>query len=209
MYLGISGKLGVGKNYITENYIVPKIIHKFSNSKRQLVPYFFSFGSGVKVEMFSRDLSNILNYHNLFVEKTNQTRTMIQEYATENGRNVYREDMWIRAINLWTIIQSLNLEVINKHLDRKLVPLFVIEDIRFTNEYEYVKRLDGILVYIEAPVRNIERISHESTSTSITHISENGLGHLEFDLRLNNDPQYIDNIELQIDKYIRALNPID
>jgi hypothetical protein len=209
MYLGVSGKLGVGKNYITEHYIVPKIINKFSNSKRQIVPYFFSFGSSVKVEMFSRDLSNILNYHNLFVEKTNQTRTMIQEYSTENGRDVYREDMWIRAVNLWTIIQNLNLEVINKHLDRKLVPLFVIEDVRFPNEYEYVEMLDGILVYIDAPLRNIERLNDESISTSRTHVSENGLGHLEFDLRLNNDREYKDIIESQIDKFIKKLNPID
>jgi hypothetical protein len=209
MYLGISGKLGVGKNYITENYIVPKIINKFSNSKRQIVPYFFSFGSSVKVEMFSRDSSNILNYHNLFVEKTSETRNMIQEYATENGRDVYREDMWIRAVNLWTIIQNLNLEIINKHLDRKLVPLFVIEDVRFTNEYEYIRLVDGILVYIEAPGRNIQRLWHESTATSRTHISENGLGHLEFDLRLNNDQEYKDNIESKIDKFIKTLNPID
>ena len=209
MYLGVSGKLGVGKNYITENYIVPKIINKFSNSKRQIVPYFFSFGSGVKVEMFSRDASNILNYHNLFVEKTNTTRTMIQEYATENGRDVYREDMWIRAVNLWTIIQNLNLEVINKHLDRKLVPLFVIEDVRFPNEYEYMEMVNGILVYIDAPGRNIERLSRESTATSRTHISENGLGHLDFDLCLNNDPEYKDIIESIIDRFINTLNPID
>jgi hypothetical protein len=208
MYLGVSGKLGVGKNYITENYIVPKIITKFSNSKRQIVPYFFSFGSSVKVEMFSRDLSNILNYHNLFIEKTSETRNMIQEYATENGRDVYREDMWIRSVNLWTIIQNLNLEVINKHLDRKLVPLFVIEDVRFPNEYEYIRMLDGLLVYIDAPGRNMKRLYDESTSTSRTHISENGLGHLDFDLRLNNDPEYKDVIELQIDKYIKTLNPI-
>jgi hypothetical protein len=208
MYLGVSGKLGVGKNYITENYIVPKIINKFSNNKIQVVPYFFSFGSQVKVEMFSRDSSNILNYHNLFLEKTNTTRNMIQEYSTENGRDVYREDMWIRAVNLWTIIQNLNLEVINKHLDRKIVPLFVIEDVRFTNEYEYIKMVDGLLVYIEAPRRNIERLSHESNDTSRTHISENGLGHLEFDLRLNNDQEYKDIIEKDIDMYIKKLNPI-
>ena len=206
MYLGVSGKLGVGKNYITEHYIVPKIINKFSNNKIQIVPYFFSFGSQVKVQMFSRDSSDVLNYHNLFIQKTNETRTMIQEYATENGRDVYREDMWIRAVNLWTIIQNRNLEVINKYVDRKLVPLFVIEDVRFTNEYEYIKHLDGILVYIEAPERNMKRLSYESTATSRTHISENGLGHLDFDLRLNNDPEYKDIIEKDIDRYMKTIN---
>jgi hypothetical protein len=208
MYLGVSGRIGVGKNYITEHYIVPKIINKFSNNKIQVVPYFFSFGSQVKVEMFSRDSSNVLNYHNLFIQKTNETRTMIQEYSTENGRNVYRQDMWIRAVNLWAILQNINLEIINKYLDRKIVPLFVIEDVRFTNEYEYIRRLDGILVYIEAPERNMKRLSDESTATSTTHISENGLGHLDFDLRLNNDPEYKDIIEKVIDSFIKTINRI-
>lgn len=206
MYLGVSGKIGVGKNYITEHYIVPKIINKFSNNKIQIVPYFFSFGSQVKIEMFSRDSSDVLNYHNLFIQKTNETRNMIQEYATENGRDVYRQDMWIRAVNLWTIIQNINLEIINKYVDRKLVPLFVVEDVRFTNEYEYIRHLDGILVYIEAPERNIKRLSYESTATSRTHISENGLGHLDFDLRLNNDPEYKDIIEKDIDRYMKTIN---
>ena len=148
MIIGVSGKLGVGKNYITENYIIPKLINKFSNKKRQLVPYFFSFGSQVKVEMYSRDNTNFLNYHNLLVEKTSETRSMIQEYATENGRDVYRDDMWIRAVNMWTILQKLNIDIVNKHLDKKILPIFVIEDVRFLNEYNYIKRLDGILVYI-------------------------------------------------------------
>jgi hypothetical protein len=46
----------------------------------------------------------------------------------------------------------------------------------------------------------MKRLSDESTGTSRTHISENGLGHLEFNLRLNNDPEYSYNIESQIDR---------
>ena len=148
--LGVSGKLGVGKNYITEHYIVPKLIQRLSNNDVQYVPYFFSFGTQVKVELYSRDTSSSLNYNNLFVHKSKQSRTSLQKYATENGRDVYRKDMWIRAIDMWIKVQVDNLKVINTHLTTKIVPIFVVEDVRFENEYNYIKSNSGILVLVES-----------------------------------------------------------
>ena len=47
----------------------------------------------------------------------------------------------------------------------------------------------------------------ESNDTNNTqHISENGLGELEFHLRLNNDPIYKDSIEKDIDSYIDTVS---
>ena len=63
--LGVSGKLGVGKNYITEHYIVPKLIRKLSNNDVQSFLHFFAFLNGQKFEktkeFYSRFLkSNLL-----------------------------------------------------------------------------------------------------------------------------------------------------
>jgi hypothetical protein len=203
--LGVSGKLGVGKNYITENYLLPKLIEHFSNRTVQYVPYFFSFGTQVKVELYSRDTSSILNYHNLFVDKTNQSRTSLQQYATENGRDKYRKDMWIRALDMWIQVQNSNLGVVNKHIAKKIVPIFVVEDVRFENEYEYIKSNSGILVLVESGYRNFERILREFTNKNNIHESEKGLEHLEFHLRINNDPVNSDTIEFIIDEFITNL----
>jgi hypothetical protein len=203
--LGGSGKLGVGKNYITENYLVPKLIERFSNRTVQYVPYFFSFGTQVKIELFSRDTSSSLNYNNLFLDKSNYSRTSLQQYATENGRDKYRKDMWIRAIDMWIQVQNSNLDVVNRHLSRKIVPIFVVEDVRFENEYEYIKSNSGILVLVESGYRNFERILREFTNKNNIHESEEGLEHLEFHLRINNDPVNSDTIEFIIDEFITDL----
>jgi hypothetical protein len=205
--LGVSGKLGVGKNYITEHYIVPKLIEKLSDINVQYVPYFFSFGTQVKIELYSRDTSSFLDYNNLFVNKSKESRTSLQRYATENGRDVYRKDMWIRAIDMWIKVQLDNLNVINKHLTRKLVPIFVVEDVRFENEYNYIKSNSGILVLVESFQRNFQKNLSELSNkdNEIVHESEKGLEHLEFQLRLNNDPVNSDSIEFIIDNFIKEL----
>lgn len=203
--LGVSGKRGVGKNYISEHFLVPSIIRKFSNDNIQLVPYFFSFGSPVKIELYSRDTLNNLDYNNLFTNKTHSTRELLQKYATENGRNVYRKDMWIRSVDMWIQVHNENLKIINEHLEKKLVPFFVIEDVRFENEYNYIRNLGGILVLVEAPSRNLQRVLLESNgANTLTHESEKGLEHLDFDLVLNNDFDKED-VEITISSFIHKL----
>jgi hypothetical protein len=207
MFLGVSGKLGVGKNYVTENYIVPKIIKKFSNNNIQIIPYFFSFGTHPKIDLYSKDSTEYLNYYNLFVKKSNTTREMIQNYATQNGRNSYRKDMWIRAVSMWSTVQKLSIDEVNKHLDKKIVPLFVVEDVRFENEHEFIKSNSGLLVLIESRYRNCQKKISEINSgiNDILHESEQGLEHLEFDIRINNDPINSDTIEDTIDIWLSTI----
>ncbi len=205
--LGVSGKLGVGKNYVTENYLVPKLIKRLSTDEIQYVPYFFSFGTQVKVDLYSRDTSSTLNYSNLFIKKTSYSRETLQQYATENGRDKYRKDMWIRAVDMWIKVQESNLEIVNKHLSRKLIPIFVVEDVRFENEYEYIKSNSGILVLVESRYRNFQRCLHEinNGNKEYLHESEKGIEHLEFHLRINNEPVNSDTIEFNINEFIDSL----
>ncbi len=209
--LGVSGKCGVGKNYLTEHYIVPKIIENYSNPTATIVPYFFSFGSFVKTELYSRNVSDVLNYTNLFNKKTKETRELLQKYATENGRDSYRKDMWIRAVDLWIQIHTNSLEIVNKNLNVKLEPLFVIEDVRFENEYRYIQQNNGILVLIEAPMRHLKRLQEEQEDTlskdkiKTVHASELGLEHLTFNCKLNNDPENMTNVVFDIDLFVKSI----
>ncbi len=199
--LGISGKRGVGKNYISDNYIIPKLIHKYSNSTSQVIPYYFSFGTPVKIELYSRDSTNTLDYNNLFINKNNETRKLLQQYATENGRDIYRKDMWIRAVDMWIQLHIDNLNNLNRLLEVKLVPLFIIQDIRFENEYNYVKKLNGLIVLVNAPKRNLLRIQQENDINQ-NHESEKGLEYLEFDLVILNETENSEFIERKIDEFI-------
>ena len=204
--LGVSGKRGVGKNYISDNYIIPKIINKLSNEKQTIVPYYFSFGTPVKIEIYSRDNTNLINYHNLFINKTKETRNLLQQYATENGRDVYRKDMWIRAVDMWIQVHTRELSLLNRHLDRKLIPLFIIQDVRFQNEYDYIRKIGGQIVLVEAPLRNRFRILQESNENNelFVHESEKGLEGLEFDLRINNDNDDYVQLNKLIDSFIQG-----
>jgi hypothetical protein len=114
--------------------------------------------------------------------------------------------MWIRAIDMWIKVQLSNHRVINKHIVRQIVPIFVVEDVRFENEYDYIKSNSGILVLVESGYRNFERCLYEINSDRETiHPSEEGLEHLEFHLRINNDPVNIDTIEFIVDEFITNL----
>lgn len=204
--LGVSGKRGVGKNFLTENYIIPEIIKNLNNNFRYIVPYFFSFGSFVKSELYSRDNTDTLNYNNLFIDKTSQTRFIIQNYATENGRETFRKDMWIRCVDIWINIHLDSLKTVNQYLKTKIEPLFVIEDVRFENEYEYIKEKEGFLILVESPKRNLERILNETENMNQnikhTHLSEKGLEYLDFDVKINNDPENSINVIFQIQTLI-------
>lgn len=204
--LGISGKKGVGKNYISNNFIVPKIINTLSNDKQTIIPYYFSFGTPAKVELYSKDNTNLLNYENLFLNKTKNTRKLLQQYATENGRDRYRKDMWIRSVDMWIQLHTRELIVLNNHLHNKHVPLFIIQDVRFENEYEYIRKMDGQLVLVEAPLRNQLTIVKEKPDKFelFLHESEKGLEYLEFDLKINNDMEDYNKINNDINTFILA-----
>ncbi len=203
--LGISGKRGVGKNYISDHYLIPEIIQHFSKKDCVLVPYYFSFGSPVKIELYARDQSDQLTYHNLFIQKTNETRKLLQTYATENGRDKHNKDMWIRAVDMWIHIHLEELTKVNRYVEKKLIPFFIIQDVRFQNEYDYIKNMGGLLVLVEAPQRNLQRIKEEKDNENKIHESELGLEHLDFDLRIKNDLNDLFDIEHTIQNFISNL----
>jgi hypothetical protein len=74
---------------------------------------------------------------------------------------------------------------------------FIVTDVRFSNEVEYIKRSGGVLIYINAPQRNYNRLSREShgdpniIAKLANHISEcdlDKLPHNYFDAIISNDP---------------------
>lgn len=184
--LGMSGKLGVGKNYLSDHFVVPRLIEIFKEQGIQLLPYYFSFGSFIKSEIYARDMTNTLSFHNLFVEKTTEVREYLQTYGTEVGRQTVRPDVWIRQLQIWISIQQYQLSQLPLNIRRTMVPLFIVQDIRFENELAYVQSLpNNLVIRVVAPKRNQER--HTMEGSNKYHPSEIDLDSLPFEHVVHND----------------------
>lgn len=195
MIIGISGKIGSGKNYIAENLIGKKL------EEKEYIPIYLAFADQIKVEFYSRNKLLNLNYDNLFVNKTKEIRKELQIYGTDIGRS-QKDTVWIDALDMW-------IQIFLNRWTMKMKPVFIITDVRFENEAEYIKNKNGLLVRIEASKRNEQKLLQESNGdieilNSIkNHKSETSLDNYNgFDLVINNDYVSIEEIENEIKKLI-------
>ena len=172
MLIGISGKMGVGKNFISEN-IIMDILNKLIGNIR-IFP--ISFADQMKVELGIRDKR--FNYENLFINKTLETRRGLQEYGTERCRKIYGENIWINSVEMW-------MKIYQDRLPKTENPIFIISDVRFKNEAKWIEEKKGLLIRINAKIRNEERKKQENIN--IEHISETDLDNYKFKNIINND----------------------
>lgn len=201
--LGMSGKLGVGKNYVSDKYVIPKLMEMFGDDYT-VVPYYFSFGSFIKTEIYGRDMTDTLSFRNLFIKKTSSVRKHLQTYGTEMGRHHIREDLWIRHVDMWIQIQTYQLRQLPV-LKKKILPLFVIQDIRFKNEWTYVQNLaNSILLRVHAPSRNKSRCESEQANSQ--HASETDLDRVPFPYTIHNDP-WDEDVQEQVNAILQEVAP--
>jgi phosphomevalonate kinase len=174
--IGLSGKLGSGKNYIAEKIIAPYFQDKYNI-------LIIGFGDQVKNELYARD--ETLTYDLLYDQKSYESRKKLQEYATEYGRDRYNQDMWIRGLDM-------QIETFQKRSPKEA--MILICDVRFVNEADYVKNKNGLLFKINSLNRTNSRYWKESDNDQIkynnicNHKSEIDLDNYNlFDLIINND----------------------
>lgn len=204
LLIGFSGHIGSGKNYVAEHLFIPSLLNILQTKNKIPIPYYFSFGDHMKVECLCRfsysKLSQNDGYNNFFVNKNQETRKMLQKYGTENGRNVYHEDIWVRAVNSWIDIQMNRV----KYLGDKYLPIFIISDVRFVNEADFITSHNGIIIRINAPKRSCAKLLQETKGDLDiikkiqSHRSETSLDKYPFKYIIKND--YDDNVEEQINK---------
>ena len=177
MIIGIAGKMGCGKDYICNNVIVPLLK---TNGKNFLQ---VSFADQIKVNVMTKQ--NI-KFDDVYVSKTNDTRRLLQMEGTENGRNVLGKDIWIKYFANWISVYK-----------SRGVDTFICTDVRFQNELDYIKHSGGIVIKIDAPTRNLNRLKQESKGnetilkTLRSHPSECNLDCIAddyYDLVIKNDP---------------------
>jgi phosphomevalonate kinase len=173
--IGLSGKMGSGKNYIAEKIIYPD----FKDNYNILI---IGFGDLMKYELYARDKT--LMYDELYDHKTFETRNKLQQYGTENGRDKYHQDIWIRGLDI-------QIETFRRRSNDQC--LIIICDVRFTNEAEYIKEKGGKIIRVIASDRTEERYLRESNKNKemyekiVNHKSEIELDLYKFDYYINNN----------------------
>ena len=171
--IGLLGHQGVGKNYIAEK-ILPSILEDVPTIVLALADHF-------KIDSICK---YNLEYDKVFGKKDFETRKKLQQVGTEEGRNIYGQDIWIRVLETWI-----------KVFHSRGIKRFIISDLRFQNEVDWVKSLNGIVIKIDAPKRFMTRLISE-TNNDIekinkikSHPSEKMIDEIKnYDIAVNNDP---------------------
>jgi hypothetical protein len=182
--IGFSGKMGSGKNYLAESIIAP-----FLKSQGAQV-LTLAFADQLKIEVMTK---YNLSYDDVFEKKTPETRAILQNEGTENGRDKRGSDIWIKYLSSWIQIFA-----------ARGVEHFLITDVRFKNEAEWIKQLGGILVKIDASDRHESYCLTRSISSDRQHhISEIELdGWTGFDITIDNSMTNSQNVDKCLKKMI-------
>lgn len=191
--LGLCGKMGCGKDYLANNMIIPYIENILRKKCIQM-----SFADQIKVNVMAK---SGIDYRDVFEQKTIVTRMLLQKEGTENGRNVLGDKIWIKYMDSWIKVYK-----------NRGFAAFVIPDVRFQNEVEYIKSQNGIVVKVVAPERSMNRAVRESGGNSellkqiTSHQSEcdlDDLDNINFDAVIRNDIHETPNAYDVFDKLIR------
>ncbi len=166
--IGISGKAGTGKDFITRQLLVPMLTG--GN------PYIIaSFADHFKLESIVKEN---LDRSKVYGRKDKETRTHLQRKGTEEGRNVYGDNLWVDILN----------ERLLQYQERGIEYVF-ITDCRFLNEIQYIHSKGGEIIRIEANDRHQKAMTLESNNdtTILNHISETAVSeYTEWDYILDN-----------------------
>lgn len=112
-------------------------------------------------------------------------RELMQSMGTEWGRNMVHPELWL-------LLAEQNLEFLGQAHDAATG--FVISDLRFENEADFVRKRGGIVIHVLRP---------DATEVN-PHVSETGIGIQDNDLVLHNEGA-LDDLFGQLDEFFDAL----
>jgi hypothetical protein len=214
---GFSGKIGVGKNYVGEQ-IFGKALHNLSYRIHILaVADQTKYELGSRFNLIKDNLIEEMNdtFEELFINKSAETRTKLQYYGTNycrNGENWNIKDDFIMFNEPRIWIKGLYLQIKNilsKSYDTSK-DIFIISDVRFINEADFIKSLGGRIIRIISHTRNKIKLLEEAKKNYTidsdidnfiqriqNHESETNLDNYNFDYSINNEPDN-KNVESEI-----------
>ena len=144
--VGLSGTAGSGKDYVARNYFIDH--YGFYN---------ISLAWHFKVQCISHGAAT---YEEVFDTKPPRVRRLLQILGTEQGREVWGEDIWVNTMFTWMMLF---------HKDWG-IDSFVIPDVRFPNELRAIQKLGGKVYRVVS-----DREGIHLTEEAKQHASENSL----------------------------------
>lgn len=140
--IGISGKLGVGKDYLAENILMKTL------DKRGIKYGVFAFADMIKLMAATTERVDLSV---MYGTKTPKMRKMLQKAGTENGRDIHGDDIWIMYLYNMVKLRAM----------REGITVAIITDCRFPNEADWCN-YHGVTIRINASDRNNKRLDNES-----------------------------------------------
>lgn len=180
--VGISGKLGTGKDYIARRYF-------YNRGYKQI-----SLAWHFKVWIVGQGLAT---WEEVFVTKPPHVRTLLQQEGTEKGRNVYGENVWIETMIAWIRVYS----------EYWGVSKFIVPDVRFPNEVTAIQKAGGKVYRIIAPHRDKSSSASPEARAHPSETSLDGFPLTDFDGIIFNDPEHSSTVGMQVSKLLES--PID
>lgn len=189
--IAVSGKIGSGKDYTTENFLMPELAkYGITNVSRM------AFADHIKINVASRNPKFTIEQC-LVSQKCPELRRELQLEGTERGRDVYGPEIWVQTLENWIRLRAER----EQNLDAVLVT-----DCRFPNEAAWVERNGGLLLRVVAPIRNAVGLDVASKGDAAvresiaTHRSETALDDYNFTYVVQNEPG--DDVESRINEIV-------
>lgn len=160
--IGLAGKAGAGKDYCA------RIVQ---NLAREMGINLMIFPMALILKALLLGQHEDLTYEDVFYNKPPNVRRLLQLAGTENGRNVYGEDVWVRATSAMSSFLLSN---------NPFIQGIVIPDIRYTNEAQIVQA-SGSLLRVISDRGTLDGLAAQ-------HLSENAMAdYYKYDLDIINN----------------------
>ena len=188
--IGLCGKMGSGKDYIAgilcKDYLNDSKRIKMNVSfADQLKMCAMFLDSNRTVDCPPEDIATV--YKEYFVTKPSDVRRHIQTYG---------EGLRSQNPNIW--VYTLYVEML-KQWDVNGVNVFVISDVRYPKEVEFIKNIGGYVIRVDAPQRTRDLYLRYENESINTHISETFVDTLSTDYTISNDVNDSDELRGQLD----------
>lgn len=186
--IGLSGKKGVGKDFIAQTVIAPHFVRQGCRVTTM------AFADALKVFLVAGGKAQSIDA--LFSDqKSVETRQLLQTVGTDMIRKSHGQDWWIRQLEAWIRVRQI----------RDPVNVVIIPDVRFQNELEWIERNGGLVIRVQQPgEQRVERTEPPTgyftsilrrfwwaptatTTTTNNHVSEQQLDDYPFEYYVTNN----------------------
>jgi dephospho-CoA kinase len=181
MIIGLSGYARSGKDTIAEILIMNygfKRLAFADNIRKAIIKLDPILSNGQRISGSVREIGWEPTKANT------EVRRLLQVFGTEVGREMFGEDFWVKQV-----FKQIKEEEIYKN--------FVITDVRFPNEANFIKANGG----------EVWRINRNDNKPINAHASESAMDEYKFDRVISNESS-IQDLEKEIFSVMRSYNAI-